>query len=134
VVDWLLVGRVTPDIKVFCLATANHFAAKTSHAITLFFKPPTTLSVSLTTHSITPHDTTLAIMFRATVRSANTVAKRNFSTTKVRSVHYPEGPYHNLPFKVHNRKIPYAFLHFGFFREYYIQPAPQVSEMRETAT
>ncbi|KAJ8056138.1 hypothetical protein LXG23DRAFT_57668 [Yarrowia lipolytica] len=68
-------------------------------------------------------------MFRATVRSANTVAKRNFSTTKVRSVHYPEGPYHNLPFKVHNRKIPYAFLHFGFFREYYIQPAPQVSEM-----
>ncbi|KAG5363743.1 hypothetical protein CJU89_2926 [Yarrowia sp. B02] len=61
-------------------------------------------------------------MLRQTVRSANSVAKRNFSTSKVRSVHYPEGPYHNLPFKVHNRKIPYAFLHFGFFAAGFLAP------------
>ncbi|ODV73708.1 cytochrome c oxidase subunit VIII CYBJADRAFT_112484, partial [Cyberlindnera jadinii NRRL Y-1542] len=31
------------------------------------------------------------------------------------AVHFKEGVYENIPFKVHNRKIPYAVIHFGFF-------------------
>lgn len=47
--------------------------------------------------------------------SRNFAARRGFSTTLARqSGHFAEGPYSNLPFKVHNRKIPYAIIHFGF--------------------
>ncbi|CCF56026.1 hypothetical protein KAFR_0A05910 [Kazachstania africana CBS 2517] len=41
--------------------------------------------------------------------------KRAFTTTPIRSVHFAEGVYSNLPFKVLNRKIPYGVIHFGFF-------------------
>uniref|UniRef100_A0A060SXV1 Cytochrome c oxidase subunit 8, mitochondrial n=1 Tax=Blastobotrys adeninivorans TaxID=409370 RepID=A0A060SXV1_BLAAD len=46
-----------------------------------------------------------------------TVARRGFSTSPVaRGGHLPEGPYSNLPFKVHGRKyVPYWVLHWGFF-------------------
>ncbi|GMM34324.1 cytochrome c oxidase subunit VIII [Saccharomycopsis crataegensis] len=53
---------------------------------------------------------------QTTAAARNVVSKRAFSTTTTRaSGHYAEGPYSNLPFKVHNRKIPYAAIHFGFF-------------------
>lgn len=39
---------------------------------------------------------------------------RNFATSGARLSHGPEGPYSNLPFAVHNRKIPYGVLHFVF--------------------
>ncbi|KAL6947034.1 Cytochrome c oxidase subunit 8A, mitochondrial [Hanseniaspora vineae] len=44
-------------------------------------------------------------------------AKRSFtSTMRAQSgVHFQEGVYSNLPFKVKNRKIPYGIIHFGFF-------------------
>ncbi|ODQ78954.1 hypothetical protein BABINDRAFT_37989 [Babjeviella inositovora NRRL Y-12698] len=44
------------------------------------------------------------------------VAKRSFQTSRVvRGAHFEEGVYSNLPFKVHNRKIPFAIVFFGFF-------------------
>lgn len=42
-------------------------------------------------------------------------SRRAFSSTLLKPVHFKEGVYSNLPFKVLNRRIPYAFLHFGFF-------------------
>lgn len=50
-------------------------------------------------------------------RAINTVARRGFSSSAIaRSGHGPEGPYTNLPFKVHGRKyVPYWALHWGYF-------------------
>lgn len=49
------------------------------------------------------------------VSARNIAAKRAFSATATKkSGHFAEGVYSNLPFKVHNRKIPYAVVHFGF--------------------
>jgi len=58
-----------------------------------------------------------SIMFaRQVIRNtARSAAKRSFHTSKAQAVHFEEGVYSNLPFKVHNRRIPFAFLHFGFF-------------------
>jgi cytochrome c oxidase subunit 7c len=42
-------------------------------------------------------------------------SKRTFTSSAKQAVHFKEGVYENIPFKVHNRKIPYAVLHFGFF-------------------
>ncbi|KAH3899945.1 probable Cytochrome c oxidase polypeptide VIII, mitochondrial [Saccharomycodes ludwigii] len=43
-------------------------------------------------------------------------AKRSFaSTMKTQGVHFKDGVYTNIPFKVHNRKIPYAIVHFSYF-------------------
>ncbi|CEP23436.1 COX8 [Cyberlindnera jadinii] len=42
-------------------------------------------------------------------------SKRAFSSSSKSAVHFKEGVYENIPFKVHNRKIPYAVIHFGFF-------------------
>lgn len=42
-------------------------------------------------------------------------SKRALSSTMRQHAHFKEGPYSNLPFKVHNRKIPFGFIHFGFF-------------------
>lgn len=41
--------------------------------------------------------------------------RRAFSQTARSSGHFAEGVYSNLPFKVHNRKIPFGIIHFGFF-------------------
>ncbi|CCC72132.1 hypothetical protein NCAS_0J01530 [Naumovozyma castellii] len=38
-----------------------------------------------------------------------------FSTSSKNMVHFKDGVYNNLPFKVVNRKIPYGVVHFGFF-------------------
>ncbi|KAL3231412.1 Cytochrome c oxidase subunit 8, mitochondrial [Nakaseomyces bracarensis] len=41
--------------------------------------------------------------------------RRAFSASSIARAHFKEGVYTNLPFKIHNRKIPYAIVHFGFF-------------------
>ncbi|CCH58431.1 hypothetical protein TBLA_0A06400 [Henningerozyma blattae CBS 6284] len=41
--------------------------------------------------------------------------RRAFSQTARANGHFAEGVYSNIPFKVHNRKIPYGVIHFGFF-------------------
>ncbi|CAR58007.1 uncharacterized protein GVI51_C02409 [Nakaseomyces glabratus] len=41
--------------------------------------------------------------------------RRAFSASSIARVHFKEGVYSNLPFKIHNRKIPFALVHFGFF-------------------
>ncbi len=51
-------------------------------------------------------------LVRAQARQAS---KRAFSTTRSAGAHFEEGVYSNLPFKVHNRRIPFAVLHFAFF-------------------
>lgn len=49
-------------------------------------------------------------------RQAQQVSRRAFSSTsRVAGAHFKEGVYENIPFKVHNRKVPFAVLHFGFF-------------------
>lgn len=53
------------------------------------------------------------MLARAGIR---TVARRGFATSRVARGHGPEGPYTNIPFKVHGRKlVPYWVLHWGFF-------------------
>lgn len=47
--------------------------------------------------------------------TARQTAKRSIHTSQVARVHFKEGVYENIPFKVHNRRIPYAVLHFSFF-------------------
>ncbi|VEU19888.1 DEKNAAC100745 [Brettanomyces naardenensis] len=45
-------------------------------------------------------------------------AKRAFSSSTTKMVaheHFKEGVYSNIPFKVHNRRIPYAVPHITFF-------------------
>lgn len=54
-------------------------------------------------------------MFSSVRANSMRVAKRNFSSTVSRMGHGPDGPYSNLPFKVHNRKIPYVVIHWTFF-------------------
>ncbi|AAS52746.1 AER062Cp [Eremothecium gossypii ATCC 10895] len=51
-------------------------------------------------------------MFQQVTRLAS---RRAFSSTVRRQAHYEEGVYSNIPMKIHNRRIPYAVLHFGFF-------------------
>ncbi|CAH02074.1 Cox8 [Kluyveromyces lactis] len=52
-------------------------------------------------------------MFSQVTRLAT---RRAFSaTSKQCGAHFKEGVYSNIPVKIHNRKIPYAFIHFGFF-------------------
>ena len=43
--------------------------------------------------------------------------RRAFSQTltKRSGAHFKDGVYTNIPFKVHNRKIPFGVIHFGFF-------------------
>lgn len=41
--------------------------------------------------------------------------RRTFSSTARSAAHFKEGVYSNIPFKVHDRKIPYGVVHFGFF-------------------
>lgn len=57
------------------------------------------------------------MLARAGLRtSSSLVAKRGFTSTAARRHgHMPEGPYSNLPFKVHDRKIPYWAVHWTFF-------------------
>ncbi|ODQ70923.1 hypothetical protein LIPSTDRAFT_5671 [Lipomyces starkeyi NRRL Y-11557] len=66
---------------------------------------------------------------RATIRrGANfeATSRRGFSSSQiVRSGdhgHHPEGPYHNLPFKVHNRKIPFVIPFSIFFLVPFLTP------------
>ncbi|CAH2447801.1 Cytochrome c oxidase subunit 8 [Komagataella phaffii CBS 7435] len=53
-------------------------------------------------------------MFRLAARQT---PKRMFSTSRVAAsgAHGDVGPYSNLPFKVKNRRVPYAVPHFLFF-------------------
>ncbi|CDR38665.1 CYFA0S02e04302g1_1 [Cyberlindnera fabianii] len=46
---------------------------------------------------------------------ARATARRNFSASAKSAAHFKEGVYENIPFKVHNRRIPFAVLHFSFF-------------------
>ncbi|KAH3682950.1 hypothetical protein WICPIJ_006080 [Wickerhamomyces pijperi] len=55
------------------------------------------------------------MFFRQIVRNSIRQSQRTFSSTAKKSVHFEEGVYTNIPFKVHNRKIPYAIVHFSFF-------------------
>ncbi|ODQ67888.1 hypothetical protein NADFUDRAFT_68253 [Nadsonia fulvescens var. elongata DSM 6958] len=55
------------------------------------------------------------MLSRSVIRAAKPVSKRGFTSSAVRPAHFPEGPYNNLPFKVHNRKIPYPIVHWSFF-------------------
>ncbi|VVT53903.1 uncharacterized protein SAPINGB_P003808 [Magnusiomyces paraingens] len=57
------------------------------------------------------------MLSRAAVRTTSLVSRRGFSSSAISKVehHWPEGPYTNIPFKVHNRKIPYFFVHWTFF-------------------
>ncbi|AET38755.1 cytochrome c oxidase subunit VIII Ecym_3262 [Eremothecium cymbalariae DBVPG len=52
------------------------------------------------------------MIFQQTARLAG---RRAFSSSVRQQVHFKEGPYSNIPVKIHNRKIPYAIIHFGFF-------------------
>lgn len=49
--------------------------------------------------------------------------RRAFSSTiRAKGVHFKEGPYNNIPFKVHDRKVPFAVLFFGFFGVGFLVP------------
>ncbi|OBA16174.1 uncharacterized protein OGAPODRAFT_93190 [Ogataea polymorpha] len=56
-------------------------------------------------------------MFARAIARESRQSTRQFSSSvaKLNGHHFPEGPYTNLPFKVHNRRIPYAIPHFLFF-------------------
>ncbi|CCE61892.1 hypothetical protein TPHA_0B02200 [Tetrapisispora phaffii CBS 4417] len=41
--------------------------------------------------------------------------RRYFSQSLKSNVHFKDGVYTNLPFKVKDRKTPYALTHFAFF-------------------
>lgn len=60
------------------------------------------------------------MLSRAAIRTTSLVSRRGFSSTSAAKNHYhwPEGPYANIPFKIHNRKIPYFFIHWAFFGMY----------------
>ncbi|CCK69044.1 cytochrome c oxidase subunit VIII KNAG_0B06140 [Huiozyma naganishii CBS 8797] len=44
-----------------------------------------------------------------------TSGRRMFASSARNAAHFKEGVYSNLPFKIHDRKIPYGVVHFGFF-------------------
>ncbi|CCD27122.1 cytochrome c oxidase subunit VIII NDAI_0J02300 [Naumovozyma dairenensis CBS 421] len=48
--------------------------------------------------------------------------RATFSTSSKNLVHFKDGVYNNIPFKVHNRKIPFAVVHFGFFGVGFLVP------------
>lgn len=54
-------------------------------------------------------------MLRFSTLPARTAFTRSFRTLAPAKVHFAEGPYTNLPFKVHNRKIPFGLVFFSFF-------------------
>ncbi|GMM43619.1 cytochrome c oxidase subunit VIII [Pichia kluyveri] len=50
------------------------------------------------------------------IRPATKSSARTFtSSSKNLSSHFPEGAYNNLPFKVKNRRVPYAIPHIIFW-------------------
>lgn len=51
-------------------------------------------------------------MFRQSLVKLST--RRAFSSTSRQAVHFKEGVYSNVPFKVQNRKIPFGIVFFGF--------------------
>lgn len=51
---------------------------------------------------------------RAALRPARVHQTRQFSSAVVRRSHH-DGPYSNLPFQVHNRRVPFSVLNWGFF-------------------
>ncbi|ODV59010.1 cytochrome c oxidase subunit VIII [Ascoidea rubescens DSM 1968] len=57
------------------------------------------------------------MLSRQSAQTARVLAQRRaFTSTALKNgAHFKEGVYSNLPFKVHNRKIPFAVIHFGFF-------------------
>ncbi|GAV52540.1 hypothetical protein ZYGR_0AG05310 [Zygosaccharomyces rouxii] len=48
--------------------------------------------------------------------------RRAFSSTIKKQSHFEEGVYSNIPVKVKNRKIPYGWVHFGFFGAGFLFP------------
>ncbi|GMF07796.1 unnamed protein product [Ambrosiozyma monospora] len=59
-------------------------------------------------------------MFSRAIQRQTRQTTRLFSTaSKQLNHHGPSGPYSNLPFKVHNRRIPYAVPHTLFFGMYH---------------
>lgn len=60
-------------------------------------------------------------MFRQQLVKFST--RRAFSaTTRQSGAHFKEGVYTNIPVKVHNRKIPFGVIHFGFFTLGFLVP------------
>ena len=59
-------------------------------------------------------------MYRQSLFKVST--RRAFTSAVRAAAHLEEGAYSNLPFKVHNRKIPYGVLHFGFFSVGFLVP------------
>ncbi|CAI4048410.1 hypothetical protein SUVZ_12G4200 [Saccharomyces uvarum] len=52
-------------------------------------------------------------MIRTTAKRSSNIMTRPIIMK--RSVHFKDGVYENIPFKVKGRKTPYALSHFGFF-------------------
>ncbi|KAK7205330.1 hypothetical protein BZA70DRAFT_277855 [Myxozyma melibiosi] len=64
---------------------------------------------------------------RSAVRSMSAremIFKRGFQSSQVAKSthHWPEGPYNNLPFKVHNRRIPFFIPYTLFFLVPFVTP------------
>ncbi|SCU97575.1 LAFA_0G12112g1_1 [Lachancea sp. 'fantastica'] len=55
--------------------------------------------------------------------AARVASRRAFSaSSKQCGAHFKEGVYTNIPVKVHNRKIPFALIHFGWFTLGFLVP------------
>lgn len=50
----------------------------------------------------------------STRRAFSATSRQGFASTSKQAAHFKEGVYSNLPFKVHNRKIPFGIVFFGF--------------------
>jgi len=50
----------------------------------------------------------------STRRAFSSTSRQAFSSTTRQAAHFKEGVYSNIPFKVHNRKIPFGIVFFGF--------------------
>lgn len=62
----------------------------------------------------------LSVMLRQQLVRFST--RRAFSSTIKKQSHFEEGVYSNIPVKVKNRKIPYGWVHFGFFGAGFLFP------------
>ncbi|EDO18720.1 hypothetical protein Kpol_1055p77 [Vanderwaltozyma polyspora DSM 70294] len=103
------------------------FGSLPSHYITLhkliFLVPnPTFLHFLLyfTLIQSTHIHTYISTMFKQLVGLST---RRAFSSSvKAQGAHLKDGVYTNIPFKVHNRKIPYAVVHTAFFSVGFLVP------------
>lgn len=59
-------------------------------------------------------------MFARTIQRQSRQSVRTFASTAKAFSGHPEGAYNNLPFKVKNRRIPYAIPHIIFWGMYLV--------------